>query len=124
MGCSKEVQNSLDSSDKADLNIMKNQDTGSGKLEILSDPINIEDNKLKIMASGIDETKVTYIYVANKEVLKKILKNDQSYSIDITDIEDAHSLDYTPKVQLIQYEDDDQNKNITTFKQERYSVEK
>lgn len=121
-GCSKMLEKSLDSSEKSSLNVSKNKDTGSGSFEILSDPINIDENKLEIMATGIDEHKITYIYVANKEVLKKRIKNDRSYSIDITDIKDAHSTDYKPKVQLVQYEKDNEDKDFTTFKQERYTV--
>lgn len=124
VGCSKEVEKSLDSSDKSLLDVAQKLDTGNGSFEILSNPINVKDNKLDIVTSGIDENKVTYVYVANKEVLKQKIKNNQNYTLDISSIEEAHSVNYQPKVQLVQYENDDDNKDFTTFKQKRYTVEK
>lgn len=74
------------------------------------------------MTEVIDETKVTFIFVANKKVEQKI-KNDESYELDIKDIKDAHRTDYKPQVQLLQTTDDTEEGDILVFKQVRYTVE-
>lgn len=56
-GCSTIVENSLE--------------TGSGSIELLTPTITTKDNELEIKTEGIDENKVTFIYVANKKVLEK-----------------------------------------------------
>ena len=76
------------------------------------------------MTKGIDENKVTFIFVANKKVFEQKIKNDESYKLNIKGIKDAHRTDYKPKVQLLQTKDDTENGNIVTFKQVRYTVEK
>ena len=80
-----------------------------------------KDNELEIKTKGIDENKVTFIYVANKKCWNKT-KNGESYKLNIKDIEHAHGTDYKPKVQLLQTKDDDDDGEIVTFKQVRYTV--
>lgn len=86
--------------------------------------IAVKDDELEFMTSGIDENKVTFIYVANQKVFEQKIKNNQDYRFSIKKIKDAHRTDYRPKVQLVQYSNDTEKGDITTFKQERYSVEK
>ncbi|AIY73256.1 hypothetical protein CN324_14335 [Bacillus anthracis] len=107
-GCSTIAENSLE--------------TGSGSMELLTPTITTKDNELEIKTEGIDENKVTFIYVANKKVLEQKLKNGESYKLNIKDIEHAHRTDYKPKVQLLQTKDDNDNGEIVTFKQVRYRV--
>ena len=123
-GCSGIIENSLDSSDKADYEIATKQETGNGSIELLTPTITTKDNQLEFMTEGIDENKVTFIFVANKKVFERKIKNDESYKLNITGIKDAHRTDYEPKVQLLQTIDDTENGDITTFKQVRYTVEK
>ncbi|HFJ9473832.1 hypothetical protein [Bacillus thuringiensis] len=108
-GCSTIAENSLES--------------GKGSMELLTPTITAKDNELEIKTKGIDENKVTFIYVANKKVLEQKLKNGESYKLNIKDIEHAHRTDYKPKVQLLQTKDDDDDDGeIVTFKQVRYTV--
>ncbi|OZI12040.1 hypothetical protein CEW92_08750 [Bacillaceae bacterium SAS-127] len=123
-GCSGIIENSLDSSDKADYEIATKQETGNGSIELLTPTITTKDNQLEFMTEGIDENKVTFIFVANKKVFEQKIKNDESYKLDIMDIKDAHRTDYEPKVQLLQTIDDTEDGDIVTFKQVRYTVEK
>ncbi|WP_329765001.1 hypothetical protein [Bacillus nitratireducens] len=109
-GCSTIVENSLE--------------TGNGSIELLTPMITPTDNELEIKTEGIDENKVTFIYVANKKVFEQKIKNDESYKLDITSIKDAHRTDYKPRVQLLQTKDDTQDGDMVTFKQIRYTVEK
>lgn len=125
-GCGSEVSDTIDSAlssqDKADLEVATKNDAGDGKLELLTTEINVEDNQLSFMTEGIDESRVTYIYVANKEVFAEKIKNLQDYTLDITGIKNAHPTDYKPKVQLFQYDNDKESGNMITFKQARYKV--
>ncbi|MEO1769544.1 hypothetical protein [Candidatus Enterococcus ferrettii] len=123
-GCSTEVEHSLDSEDMADLAVVRNQDFGNGTFELLSNPISVDSKELEFITSEIDENKITYIYVADKEVFKQKIKNEQPYKFSIKDVENAHSTEYNPKVQLVQYEKDNDMNNFTTFKQRSYQVEK
>ncbi|MEC1979782.1 hypothetical protein P9F15_04875 [Bacillus cereus] len=107
-GCSTIAENSLES--------------GKGSMELLTPTITAKDNELEIKTKGIDENKVTFIYVANKKVLEQKLKNGESYNLNIKDIEHAHRTDYKPKVQLLQTKDDNDDGEIVTFKQVRYTV--
>ncbi|MEQ5975908.1 hypothetical protein ACQ9BL_06240 [Bacillus sp. R-CC1] len=107
-GCSTIAKNSLES--------------GKGSMELLTPTITAKDNELEIKTEGIDENKVTFIYVANKKVLEQKLKNGESYKLNIKDIEHAHRTDYKPKVQLLQTKDDNDDGEIVTFKQVRYTV--
>ncbi|OJE37884.1 hypothetical protein BAQ47_18565 [Bacillus tropicus] len=107
-GCSTIAENSLES--------------GKGSMELLTPTITTKDNELEIKTEGIDENKVTFIYVANKKVLEQKLKNGESYNLNIKDIEHAHRTDYKPKVQLLQTKDDNDDGEIVTFKQIRYTV--
>ncbi|CCW06359.1 MULTISPECIES: hypothetical protein [Bacillus] len=109
-GCSTIAENSLES--------------GKGSMELLTPTITAKDNELEIKTEGIDENKVTFIYVANKKVLEQKLKNGESYKLNIKDIEHAHRTDYKPKVQLLQTKDDNDDGEIVTFKQVRYTVKK
>ncbi|PAQ13482.1 hypothetical protein CD798_15445 [Bacillaceae bacterium SAOS 7] len=123
-GCSGIIENSLDSSDKADYEIATKQETGNGSIDLLTPTITTKDNQLEFMTEGIDENKVTFIFVANKKVFEQKIKNDESYKLDIMGIKDAHRMDYEPKVQLLQTIDDTEDGDIVTFKQVRYTVEK
>ncbi|EDX55852.1 putative lipoprotein [Bacillus cereus W] len=107
-GCSTIAENSLE--------------TGNGSMELLTPTITTKDNELEIKTEGIDENKVTFIYVANKKVLEQKLKNGESYKLNIKDIEHAHRTDYKPKVQLLQTKGDNDDGEIVTFKQVRYTV--
>ncbi|WP_144501523.1 hypothetical protein [Bacillus thuringiensis] len=109
-GCSTIAENSLES--------------GKGSMELLTPTITTKDNELEIKTKGIDENKVTFIYVANKKVLEQKLKNSESYKLNIKDIEHAHRTDYKPKVQLLQTKDDNDDGEMVTFKQVRYTVKK
>ncbi|OTW84605.1 hypothetical protein BK702_21350 [Bacillus thuringiensis serovar cameroun] len=109
-GCSTIAENSLE--------------TGNGSMELLTPTITTKDNELEIKTEGIDENKVTFIYVANKKVLEQKIKNSESYKLDITSINDAHRTDYKPKVQLLQTKDDNKDGEMITFKQVRYTVKK
>ncbi|ACK87601.1 putative lipoprotein [Bacillus cereus] len=107
-GCSTIAENSLE--------------TGNGSMELLTPTITTKDNELEIKTEGIDENKVTFIYVANKKGLEQKLKNGESYKLNIKDIEHAHRTNYKPKVQLLQTKDDNDDGEIVTFKQVRYTV--
>ncbi|MGQ8812895.1 hypothetical protein [Bacillus sp. NA_165.1] len=107
-GCSTIAENSLE--------------TGKGSMESLTPTITTKDNELEIKTEGIDENKVTFIYVANKKVLEQKLKNGESYKLNIKDIEHAPRTDYKPKVQLFQTKDDNDDGEMVTFKQVRYTV--
>ncbi|HDR4712227.1 hypothetical protein PDQ36_12675 [Bacillus cereus] len=107
-GCSTIAENSLES--------------GKGSMELLTPTITAKDNELEIKTKGIDENKVTFIYVANKKVLEQKLKNGESYKLNIKDIEHAHRTDYKPKVQLFQTKNDNDDGEMVTFKQVRYTV--
>lgn len=107
-GCSTIAENSLE--------------TGNGSMALLTPTITTKDNELEIKTEGIDENKVTFIYVANKKVLEQKLKNGESYKLNIKDIEHAHRTDHKPKVQLLQTKDDNDDGEIVTFKQVRYTV--
>ncbi|KAB2440911.1 hypothetical protein F8163_19150 [Bacillus luti] len=99
-------------------------DTGNGSMELLTPTITTKDNELEIKTEGIDENKVTFIYVANKKVLEQNIKNGEPYKINIKDIEHAHRTDYKPRVQLVQTTDDHTDGETVTFKQVRYTVKK
>ncbi|MGG2064995.1 hypothetical protein [Bacillus sp. S14(2024)] len=123
-GCSDIIENSLDSSDRGAYEVATKQETGNGSIELLTSTITTKDNQLEFMTKGIDENKVTFIFVANKKVFEQKIKNDESYKLNIKGIKDAHRTDYKPKVQLLQTKDDAENGDIVTFKQVRYTVEK
>jgi|GEM_PF-935924 len=123
-GCSDIIEDSLDSSDRAAIEIATNRETGNGSIELLTPTITTKDNQLEFMTEGIDENKVTFIFVANKKVFEQKIKNDESYKLDINGIKDAHRTDYKPKVQLLQTIDDTEDGDIVTFKQVRYTVKK
>ncbi|WP_093277435.1 hypothetical protein [Psychrobacillus sp. OK032] len=123
-GCSGIIENSLDSSDRANYEVAFKQETGNGSIELLTPTITTKDNQLDIMTEGIDENKVTFIFVANKKVFEQKIKNGESYELNIKGIKDAHRTDYKPKVQLWQTKDDTENGDIVIFKQVRYTVEK
>ncbi|MGG2091424.1 hypothetical protein AB1283_01495 [Bacillus sp. S13(2024)] len=123
-GCSGIIENSLDSSDRGAYEVATKQETGNGSIELLTPTITTKDNQLEFMTKGIDENKVTFIFVANKKVFEQKIKNDESYKLNIKGIKDAHRTDYKPKVQLLQTKDDAENGDIVTFKQVRYTVEK
>lgn len=56
-GCSTIAENSLE--------------TGNASMELLTPTITTKDNELEIKTEGIDENKVTFIYVANKKCWNK-----------------------------------------------------
>lgn len=93
-------------------------------MELLTPTITTKDNELEIKTEGIDENKVTFIYVANKKVLEQNIKNGEPYKLNIKDIKHAHRTDYKPRVQLVQTTDDHTDGEMVTFKQVRYTVKK
>ncbi|MED0876490.1 hypothetical protein [Bacillus mobilis] len=99
-------------------------ETGNGSIELLTPTITTKNNELEIKTEGIDENKVTFIYVANKKVFEQKINNGESYKLDITGIKDAHRTDYKPRVQLFQNKDDAKDGEMVTFKQVRYTVKK
>ncbi|PHB05635.1 hypothetical protein COE81_15645 [Bacillus wiedmannii] len=109
-GCSTIAENSLE--------------TGKGSIELLTPTITTKDNELEFKTEGIDENKVTFIYVANKKVLEQKINNGESYKVNIKDIEHAHRTDYKPKLQLLQTQDNHKDGEMVTFKQVRYTVKK
>lgn len=120
------VQNSaatLNSTTNSTFLSTSNSQTSNSDLTLTSSKITLADTKLEFVASGIDETKTTFLYVANRKVLEEKLENGKTYSVDISEIKDAYRTDYRPKVQLVQTEDDQEFGNIITFKQIRYTVE-
>lgn len=118
-----EVEESLDEEDVAALEIATDEETGEGEFELLTSTISTDDTTLSFQASGVDEEKTTFVYVANEKVFEQEIENDQVYDLNISEVEDAYRTDYDPKVQFIQYEENDESENITMFKQLRYSVE-
>ena len=121
-GCSELIESSLDSGYKAEIEIATNQDTGEGSIELVTPTITTEDAQIELITEGIDENKVTFIYVANTKVFEQKIKNHERYKLNIKDLKDAHRTDYNPKVQLIQTADDTEDGDIVTFKQVRYKV--
>ncbi|MGX7012913.1 hypothetical protein [Vagococcus silagei] len=121
-GCSQIVEEVTDSSDMADIEVATKGDTGKGALNLKTKKIKKTDNELVISVDDIDESKMSFIYVANKKVLQEKLKNGTDYTLDITNIKEAHRTDYKPKVQLIQFENNHEDGDMTLFKQVRYSV--
>ena len=103
--------------------IATNQDTGEGSIELVTPTITTEDAQIELITEGIDENKVTFIYVANTKVFEQKIKNHERYKLNIKDLKDAHRTDYNPKVQLIQTTDDTEDGDIIVFKQVRYTVE-
>ncbi|MFD2829674.1 hypothetical protein [Corticicoccus populi] len=100
-----------------------NNDTGEGSIELLTSDITTESNQIEIQTHGIDEDKHTSISVANETIYEGTIDNDSVYTLQIADIDGALSTDYDPKIQLLQTTTDDDDGDITTFKEIRYSVE-
>lgn len=123
-GCSVGAGNSTDTSNDTGIKVAKNQDAGEGEFTLIPTTISVDDNEIEFMAENVNEDKVTFVYVANEKVFEQKIKNTESYKINIKGIKDAHRTDYKPKVQFVQYEEDDSDKDMTMFKQERYRVEK
>ncbi|MGU3371260.1 hypothetical protein [Bacillus mycoides] len=122
--CSDSTEDYLDSSDRAAYEVATKQETGNGSIELLTPTITTKDNQLEFMIEGIDENKVTFIFVANKKVFEQKIKNNEPYKLNIKGIKDAHRTDYKPKVQLLQTKDDTEDGDMVSFKQVRYTVEK
>lgn len=120
--CSEELKSLVDEEDAAAIEVATSQNTGKGSLKLLTPTITTDENQLKFETDGIDEDKITYIYVANQKVWAQKIKNKKPYEISIEDIKNAHRTDYKPKVQLFQFKDDNEENDMTTFKQARYEV--
>lgn len=118
-----EIDSALDSEDEDDLKIVDGKEIGDGEVELLTSKIDEDENKLEFMTTGIDEDKTVFIYIANEKVFEQKIKNEQNYQVNISDIKDAHRTDYKPRFQLFQFKNNDEEDDIATFKQERYSVE-
>ena len=99
-------------------------DTGNGKLEILTSNITADSNEIEIKMQDIDESKPAFITIANETVNEGTVENDTVYTFSIDDIRDAKRTDYKPKIQLIQTDNDKLDGDIVTFKEVRYSVKK
>ncbi|MBV7390158.1 hypothetical protein [Enterococcus alishanensis] len=96
--------------------------TGTGDFKLLTESVNPDENQLTFEATGIDENQVTFVYVANQLILSEKLKNGEPYNLDITNIAEAHSTDYSPKIQFVQFEDNEEGNTPTLFRQLRYEV--
>lgn len=105
-------------------NIAEKTEIGQGKLKLVTSEISEDDNKLEFTTSDIDESKPVFISVANKVVFEDKIKNDEVYSLDISNVKDAHRTDYKPRVQLFQTKNDREDGDMVTFKQVRYKVKK
>lgn len=124
-GCS-EILNSeelLGEDVQSALEVAIENDTGQGALELVTPNITTEDTEIEVKTIDIDEDKTTFIFIANEPVFEGQIKNNEIYTLDISDIKDALRTDYNPKVQLMQTSNDKESGDITTFKQVRYSVE-
>ena len=80
-GCADLIESSLDSTDKAYIEIATKQETGNGSIELLTPTITTQDNQLEFMTEGIDENKTTFIVVANKIVFEQKIKNNEMKAI-------------------------------------------
>ena len=122
-GCSQIIDRFVPEEEKGTYELMLKQEIGEGELELLSSTITMDDDELLFTTKNIDETKLTFIYVANTKVFEDKITNDKTFSLKIKDIKEAHSTDYKPRVQLVQYKNDDEESDeILTFKQKRYKV--
>ncbi|MGM0241038.1 MULTISPECIES: hypothetical protein [Enterococcus] len=122
-GCSATIVNeTVDSDTQKNLAIATKQDTGVGNFQLLTDTITTEDNQLTFRSQDIDEQKTTYVYVANHQVFSQKIKNNKIYALDIEGLKEAHQINYSPKVQFVQYKEDKENDDISMFKQARYKV--
>lgn len=108
----------------AEEEVVLNSDTGEGTLELETPIITDGDTEIEIKMTDIDEDKTTFISVANEIVFEGSIKNNEVYTLDISEIKEAFRTDYDPKVQLLQTSNDEATGDIVTFKQVRYSVEK
>lgn len=97
---------------------------GNGSVSLKTPMIFSKDNELQLSTSGIDETKITYIYVANNKVFEQKMKNNELYSLDIEGISEAHRTDVKPKIQFIQFDNEKENGEVSTFKELHYFVKK
>lgn len=105
-------------------NIAEKKEIGQGELKLVTSEISEDDNKIEFTTSDIDESKPVFISVANKVVFEEKIKNDEVYSLDISNVKDAHRTDYKPRVQLFQTKNDKEDGDMVTFKQVRYKVKK
>jgi hypothetical protein len=118
-----ELDGVFNEEDVRDLELAAAQDVGGGQVQLLTPSITSEDSTLEFQASNIDEERITFVYVANEKVLEQKIENEEVYEINISGIEAAYETDYEPKVQFVQYEDNDESEEILLFKQLRYTVE-
>ena len=121
-GCSTVVSNLPNLVDSSEDTLVSTINIGKGTLAIKTPLISEKDNELLISTSDLDENKLTYIYVANQKVLEKKMKNNETYSLNIKNIKNAHLVDHKPKIQLKQFKDDKESEEILTFKQACYIV--
>ena len=98
-------------------------DTGNGTLEIMTTNITADDDEIEIKMKDINESKPVFISIANETVHEGDIENNTTYTFSIDEIKDAQRMDYEPKVQLIQTDNNKLDGNIVTFKEARYSVE-
>jgi len=105
-------------------NIAEKAEIGQGEFELVNSTIKKDDNILEFTTNDIDESKVVFVSVANNVVFEEKIKNDEVYQLDISNVKDAHSTNYKPRVQLFQTKNDEENGDMVTFKQVRYKVEK
>lgn len=118
-----QVEVSVDSeTEKMIDNVTQGDGTGTGEFKLLTESITPDNNQLTFEATGIDENQVTFVYVANQLVFSEKVKNGEPYNLDITNIAEAHSTDYSPKIQFVQFEDNEEGKPPTLFRQLSYEV--
>lgn len=99
-----------------------NCNLGNGSVSLKTPMIFSNDDELQISTDDIDETKTTYIYVANKKIFEQKIKNSEVYSLSIEGISEAHRTDIKPTIQFIQFDNDKEDGEIITFKELHYFV--
>lgn len=117
-----EIEGALESEDKTEIQVAMGKEVGNAELLLITSEIHKEDSQLEVLAEEVEESKTSYFYVANEKIFEEKIKNGDSYKLDIEGIEGAHSTDYNPKLQFIQYADDTEDGDISAFKQFRYNV--
>ncbi|WP_099203473.1 hypothetical protein [Miniphocaeibacter massiliensis] len=85
---------------------VSNNNNPNMNFEILTENINSSTKSLEIKVFNVDENKTSFVSVANQVVLNQKLKNDSTYTINISGVEGAYNTSEDVKVQLFQTEDD------------------
>lgn len=86
----------------------------SGKVELLS--TNDPHEKLKFKTERFDENRRTFAYIKDQKIFEGMIKNGQVYSLEEEKLKEASQLDKA-KIRFVQYEEDQEDNEIITFKQ-------